>query len=254
LTSSAAPQLEGDARAAVLHGGSHLQIIASAGSGKTEIVAQRFAQLMANGADPAGIIAFTFTKRAADELKARISAHIEERLGPASLGKLCAAFMGTIHSYCFRLLQQHVPRYGIFDVLDERRLTAFLCREEPGLHLRDLFCELLKRTRARCSSILADYEAVRRRSRPHPEETRAQTGRRAFFTFECGEQHCVLSPIALRREESAPGTPREIPMPAAVNPKARVRVQGIEVGLGREFQFLMNSASEQRPRPFAYLD
>jgi hypothetical protein len=43
LTSSTAPQLEGDARAAVLHRGSHLQIIASAGSGKTEVVAQRFA-------------------------------------------------------------------------------------------------------------------------------------------------------------------------------------------------------------------
>jgi DNA helicase II / ATP-dependent DNA helicase PcrA len=138
LTSSAAPQLEGEARAAVLHRGSHLQIIASAGSGKTEVVAQRFAQLMADGADPAGIIAFTFTERAADELKARISARVEERLGPASLDKLGAAFVGTIHSYCFRLLQQHVPHYETFDVLDERRLTAFLCREEPALHLKNL--------------------------------------------------------------------------------------------------------------------
>jgi DNA helicase-2/ATP-dependent DNA helicase PcrA len=98
LTSSAAPRLEGDAQAAVLHRGSHLQIIASADSGKTEVVAQRFAQLMADGADPAGIIAFTFTERAADELKARISARVEERLGPASLDKLGAAFVGTIHS------------------------------------------------------------------------------------------------------------------------------------------------------------
>ena len=138
MTSSAAPQLEGDARAAVLHRGSHLQIIASAGSGKTEVVAQRFAQLMADGADPAGIIAFTFTERAADELKARISARVEERLGPAALDKLGAAFVGTIHSYCFRLLQQHVPRYETYDVLDERRLTAFLCREEPALHLKNL--------------------------------------------------------------------------------------------------------------------
>jgi DNA helicase II / ATP-dependent DNA helicase PcrA len=122
----------------VLHRGSHMQIIASAGSGKTEVVAQRFAQLMADGADPTGIIAFTFTERAADELKARISARVEERLGAASLDKVGAAFVGTIHSYCFRLLQQYVPHYETFDVLDERRLTAFLCREEPALHLRDL--------------------------------------------------------------------------------------------------------------------
>jgi DNA helicase II / ATP-dependent DNA helicase PcrA len=138
LTSSAAPQLEGDARAAVVHRGSHLQIIASAGSGKTEVVAQRFAQLMADGADPAGIIAFTFTKRAADELKARISARVEERLGLGALDKLGAAFVGSIHSYCFRLLKQHVPRYETFDVLDERRLTAFLCREASALSLKDL--------------------------------------------------------------------------------------------------------------------
>jgi superfamily I DNA/RNA helicase len=44
----------------VLHRGSHLQIIVSAGS-STEVVAQRFAELMSDRADPAGIIAFTFT-------------------------------------------------------------------------------------------------------------------------------------------------------------------------------------------------
>jgi len=41
------PVLSGDAQAAVRHRGSHLQIIASAGSGKTEVVAQRFADLVA---------------------------------------------------------------------------------------------------------------------------------------------------------------------------------------------------------------
>jgi DNA helicase II / ATP-dependent DNA helicase PcrA len=140
----------------VLHRGSHLQIIASAGSGKTEVVAQRFAQLMTDGADPAGIIAFTFTERAADELKARISSRVEERLGPALLDKLGAAFVGTIHSYCFRLLQQHVPHYETFDVLDERRLTAFLCREAPALRLKDLTGRLFDSIKA----FLANLEVV----------------------------------------------------------------------------------------------
>jgi DNA helicase-2/ATP-dependent DNA helicase PcrA len=138
MTSSLVPRLEGDAREAVLHRGSHVQIIASAGSGKTEVVAQRFAELVANGADPAGIIAFTFTERAASELKARLSARVEARLGSGSLDRLGSAFVGTIHAYCFRLLQQYVPRYETFDVLDERRLTAFLCREERALDLRSL--------------------------------------------------------------------------------------------------------------------
>ena len=137
MASASAPLLAGDAREAVLHRGSHLQIIASAGSGKTEVVAQRVADLMAGGVDPAGIIAFTFTERAADELKARISARVEERLGPGSLDRLGAAFVGTIHAYCFRLLQQHVPRYETYDVLDEKRVTAFLSREAPRLQLKD---------------------------------------------------------------------------------------------------------------------
>jgi DNA helicase II / ATP-dependent DNA helicase PcrA len=143
-----APILNGDARAAVRHRGSHLQIIASAGSGKTEVVAQRFAELMASGADPASIIAFTFTERAAEELKARISARVEERIGPQALDRLGATFVGTIHAYCFRLLQQHVPRYETFDVLDERRLTAFLCREEPALGLKSLTGKLFASIRA----------------------------------------------------------------------------------------------------------
>jgi DNA helicase-2/ATP-dependent DNA helicase PcrA len=138
MAAVSAPLLAGDAREAVLHRGSHLQIIASAGSGKTEVVAQRVASLMADGADPAGIIAFTFTERAADELKARISARVVETLGPDSLDRLGTAFVGTIHAYCFRFLQQHVPRYETYDVLDEKRLTAFLTREAPRLHLKDL--------------------------------------------------------------------------------------------------------------------
>lgn len=52
------------------------------------MVARRFAELVAGGADPAGIIAFTFTERAAEELKARISARVEERLGPQALDRL----------------------------------------------------------------------------------------------------------------------------------------------------------------------
>jgi DNA helicase-2/ATP-dependent DNA helicase PcrA len=156
MTGSTAPQLEGDALKAVLHRSSHLQIIASAGSGKTEVVAQRFADLIAGGADAAGIIAFTFTERAAQELKARISARVEERLGREALDQLGAAFVGTIHAYCFRLLQQHVPRYETFDVLDERRLTAFLCREAPRLHLKDLTGRLFDSIRA----FLANLEVI----------------------------------------------------------------------------------------------
>jgi DNA helicase-2/ATP-dependent DNA helicase PcrA len=134
------PRLEGEARDAVLYRGGHLQIIASAGSGKTEVVSQRVAALLAEGVEPAGIVAFTFTERAATSLKSRIERCIiaEPRLGPRFLDKLGAMFVGTIHSYCFNLLQQHVPRYETFDVLDDNRLTAFLTREAYTLGIPDL--------------------------------------------------------------------------------------------------------------------
>lgn len=53
------------------HRDSHLQVIACAGSGKTESIARRLAALVTEGAKPESIVAFTFTERAAAELKNR---------------------------------------------------------------------------------------------------------------------------------------------------------------------------------------
>ncbi|MCY3563210.1 MAG: ATP-dependent DNA helicase [bacterium] len=131
-----APTLQGDALRAVKHRGSHMQIIASAGSGKTEVVSQRVADLLAEGIRPDAIVAFTFTERAASELKERIEARVMTRLGREALDRLSGLFVGTIHSYCFRLLQQHVPRYETYDVLDENQLTAFVSREARRLDVR----------------------------------------------------------------------------------------------------------------------
>lgn len=134
----AAPQLTGDALKAVTHRGSHIQIIAAAGSGKTEVVSQRIVDLLADGVSPEGIVAFTFTERAAGELRHRVRERAEERLGPAALDRLAPLSIGTIHGYCFRLLQTYVPRYETYDVLDDHKLTAFLAREATRLNLRVL--------------------------------------------------------------------------------------------------------------------
>lgn len=133
-----APQLSGQALAAVRHRGSHLQIVAAAGSGKTEVVSQRVVDLLADGASAEAIVAFTFTERAAEELKSRIAHRVEDRLGRSALDRLTSLFVGTIHAYCFRLLQQHVPRYETYDVLDDNQLTAFLSREATRLELKQL--------------------------------------------------------------------------------------------------------------------
>jgi DNA helicase II / ATP-dependent DNA helicase PcrA len=113
----------------VRHRGGDLQVIACAGSGKTESIARRVATLIDDGEAPASIVAFTFTERAAAELKDRITRRVAEAKGPAFLDRLGPMFVGTIHAYCSRILQDHVPKFGNYDVLDENRHAGFLSRE-----------------------------------------------------------------------------------------------------------------------------
>src|SRR5262245_18909985 len=122
------PVLEGEAAAAVAHRGGHVQIIASACSGKTEVVSQRVASLLAEGERPESIIAFTFTEKAAAELKERIRQRVTAKLGDAATDKLGRLYVGTIHAYCFRLLQTHVPKFETYTPLDPNQLTNLLYR------------------------------------------------------------------------------------------------------------------------------
>jgi DNA helicase-2/ATP-dependent DNA helicase PcrA len=136
--SEPALQLSPEQERVVSHRGGDLQVIACAGSGKTESIARRIAALIADGAEPASIVAFTFTERAAAELKERIGRRVREQMGPEFLDRLGPMFVGTIHGYCFRLLLDHVPRYGSYDVLDEHRHAGLLSREHQRLGLARL--------------------------------------------------------------------------------------------------------------------
>ena len=72
----------------------------------------------------------------AAELRHRISERAAEFAGPDVLDQFGGLFVGTIHSYCFQLLQTHVPRYETYDVLDDKQLTALLTREANRLDIR----------------------------------------------------------------------------------------------------------------------
>jgi len=85
----------------------NLQIIACAGSGKTQVISARIANILKSkktkGITPANIVAFTFTDKAAGELKDRIHRLCKQELG-SDLG-LAEMFVGTIHAYCLNVLQ-----------------------------------------------------------------------------------------------------------------------------------------------------
>src|SRR5688572_30210489 len=124
-------QLTSYQKEAIEYRGGHLQLLACAGSGKTEVVARRVVALLdPHGPEPLrpeNIVAFTFTDRAAAALKARIVRRVGEAYG--SVRGMAEMFVGTIHSYCVHLVQDEVPEFLRFSVLDESRQRMLIERE-----------------------------------------------------------------------------------------------------------------------------
>lgn len=120
---------------AVLSDAPYLRIVASAGAGKTETMTRKIVYLLAQGEEPRSIIAFTFTKRAAHEIKERIYWRVEKLLGPERCKELGDMYVGTIHGFCLQLLQDRFG-YGNFDILDENQEMAFVLRHGWGLGLQ----------------------------------------------------------------------------------------------------------------------
>jgi len=118
----------------------NLQIIACAGSGKTEVVSLRVAEILSlkskDGITPRNIVAFTYNDRAAAELKDRITRRVTERLG-GTVG-LAEMYVGTIHGYCLELLQTYIYEFLKFGVLTEVQARLLVDRYSSQSGLRDL--------------------------------------------------------------------------------------------------------------------
>ncbi|MDX3579398.1 DNA helicase PcrA [Streptomyces sp. FL07-04A] len=127
----AAALLEGlndNQRAAVVHAGAPLLIVAGAGSGKTRVLTHRIAHLLAERhVHPGQILAITFTNKAAGEMKERV----EQLVGP----RANAMWVMTFHSACVRILRRESKKLGftssfsIYDAADSKRLMALVCRD-----------------------------------------------------------------------------------------------------------------------------
>ncbi|HTA00805.1 MAG TPA: DNA helicase PcrA [Streptosporangiaceae bacterium] len=115
-------------RAAVLHQGSPLLIVAGAGSGKTRVLTHRIGYLLAEReVEPSQILAITFTNKAAGEMAARAASLTGARAR--------SMWLMTFHSACVRILRREARRFGypssfsIYDQADSQRLMAMVCRE-----------------------------------------------------------------------------------------------------------------------------
>jgi DNA helicase II / ATP-dependent DNA helicase PcrA len=83
-----------------------LFVLAGPGSGKTRVLTTRIAKLLAGSPDKSfRVLALTFTNKAAEEMTTRISSLVPEQEHRASIG--------TFHSFCMQMLQQHGSHIGI---------------------------------------------------------------------------------------------------------------------------------------------
>jgi len=103
--------------AAVTHVEGPLLTLAGPGSGKTRVVTHRIAYLLQQGISPYSILALTFTNKAAQEMKSRLSRISED----------APVWMGTFHGYCARFLRRYgrmvgiAENFSIFDMDDAKK-------------------------------------------------------------------------------------------------------------------------------------
>jgi len=133
--------LNAEQRAAVLHRGGPLLVVAGAGTGKTRVIIERIRHLLESDPEmPAeSILGLTFTDKAASEMKARVRRATGER------GE--GAWVGTYHAFCQSVLLAPYPDLRVLDEWDHwivlRRnmaklgLVHFRRLAEPGKFLSD---------------------------------------------------------------------------------------------------------------------
>jgi DNA helicase-2/ATP-dependent DNA helicase PcrA len=159
-------------RAAVVHEGGPLLIVAGAGSGKTRVLTHRIAYLLAErDVTPRQILAITFTNKAAGEMAARAA-----NLTGASARSM---WLMTFHSACVRILRREAPRFGypssfsIYDQSDSQRLMALVCRElnlDPKFHPPKSLANQVSALK----NELLDYETVAARAKGYRQEGLAE--------------------------------------------------------------------------------
>jgi len=159
-------------RAAVVHEGSPLLIVAGAGSGKTRVLTHRVAYLLgARNVQPGQILAITFTNKAAGEMKERVAALV----GPRAK----AMWVSTFHSACVRILRREAKHAGlsstfsIYDQADSQRLMTLVFRDldlDPKRYNPRSFSAQVSNLK----NDLVDEETFAARAQTHIEKTIAE--------------------------------------------------------------------------------
>ena len=112
---------------AVLHINGPCMVLAGAGSGKTRVLTSRISNLIDNGVSPDSILAITFTNKAAQEMRARVTQLIPDYSGH---------WIQTFHAACYKILRMDINLLGYnksFAILGEgesKTLMKEILKEE----------------------------------------------------------------------------------------------------------------------------
>jgi ATP-dependent DNA helicase UvrD/PcrA len=160
-------------RAAVVHEGSPLLVVAGAGSGKTRVLTRRIAWLLSQrDAHPGSILAITFTNKAAAEMRERVAELTTPRTA-------AAMWVSTFHSACVRILRKEIDRFGykssfsIYDDADQRRLMSMVCRDLE-LDPKRFTPRSVLNWVSNCKNELRDHDEAAKHAQNHLEEVYAQ--------------------------------------------------------------------------------
>jgi ATP-dependent helicase/nuclease subunit A len=129
--SAAAAAWTPEQRAAIADRGRAALLAAGAGSGKTAVMVERFAEAVLHDGVPVGsILTLTFTEKGAAELRERIRRRFVELGEPEHARAVDAGWIGTIHGFCARVLRSQPlaagldPRFTVLDEAAARRLAT----------------------------------------------------------------------------------------------------------------------------------
>ncbi|HEY2720036.1 MAG TPA: UvrD-helicase domain-containing protein [Solirubrobacteraceae bacterium] len=157
------PTLTDEQEQAIARRSEPLLVSAAAGSGKTSVLVERFVRAVReDGVAPARILAITFTERAAGELRERVRARLLQLGERQAARDTEAAFVGTFHGFCARLLRAHpldVELDPDFVVLEESS-SGRLRNRAFEMALRELLAE----PRSELTDLLAAYSVERVRT------------------------------------------------------------------------------------------
>lgn len=131
-----------DQEKAIKENEANLRIIACAGSGKTSTVAAKIAYLLNPnnnlGVDPKNIIAFTYTEKAAAELRNKVLDFIKNDENLQNLHAIADMYIGTIHGWCLKALQENEYQYQKFTVLSDIKLKLFVDKNYKNIGMKDI--------------------------------------------------------------------------------------------------------------------